>query len=181
MNTPAPLPSNRRTVIPLVMIVAGMTMLSFAAVPLYDLFCKVTGFGGTTQVNTVLPERILERSVTISFNADMDPKLPWRFSPPAKPISLRIGEQQLTSYIAENLADAPTSGMAVYNVTPHEAGRYFHKVQCFCFDYQTLEPHQVVNMPVSFFIDPKFDEDPQLKGVKHITLSYTFFSETSKN
>ncbi len=174
-------PSYRATVIPLLMIVAGMTMLSFAAVPLYNLFCSVTGFGGTTQTATSLPDHVLERSVTISFNSDIDADLPWVFTPPAKPIRLKIGEQKLISYKAANQSDTPTTGMAVYNVTPHEAGRYFHKVQCFCFDYQTLGANQVVNMPVSFFIDPEFDKDPQLKGVKHITLSYTFFSETSKN
>lgn len=164
------------------MIVAGMLCLSYAAVPLYRMFCQVTGFGGTTQgAEDGLPDHILEREITIHFNADIDANLPWEFAPTEHQVTVKLGEQRLTAYRAASSAHKATSGTATYNVTPFEAGRYFHKIACFCFEKQTLPAQSVVNMPISFFIDPEFDKDPYLKGVKHITLSYTFFSEDSKN
>ena len=172
---------NARTALSLAAIVAGMLMLSFAAVPLYDLFCRVTGFGGTTQESTQIPDVILDREVRITFNADMDKDLPWRFEPLEEEVFLKVGEHRLTAYESENLSDKAMTGVAVYNVTPFEAGQYFHKVQCFCFDEQTLQGKQIVNMPISFFIDPAFAEDPEMDGVKEITLSYTFYNETSQN
>lgn len=162
-------------------LVVGMLMLSFAAVPLYQLFCQVTGFGGTTQQAQAAPSRVLERTVTVSFNADTDRKLPWTFKPAQREQTIHIGEQAMAAYKVENLTDQPVTGIATYNVTPHEAGQYFNKVFCFCFEEQTLKPGEVVNMPVSYFIDPEINDDPYLKDVKDITLSYTFFNRESRN
>lgn len=173
--------SNRSVALSLGMIVAGMLMLSFAAVPLYQIFCQVTGFGGTTQQASAYPTQILDREITVTFNADKDPNLPWHFKPLQLDTKVQVGASFLAAYEAKNLSTQPVSGMATYNVTPHEAGPYFQKVQCFCFEEQLLQPGQVVNMPVSFFIDPAINEDPHLDGVKHITLSYTFFNQSSKN
>ena len=173
--------SNRSLAISMAAIVAGMVMLSFAAVPLYRIFCQVTGFGGTTQIAEYVPDKVLDRVITITFNADVDPNLPWKFKPQQLTTDVHVGDTMLAAYKAENQSDKVTRGTATYNVTPFEAGPYFHKIQCFCFEEQTLQPGAVVNMPISFFIDPEIDNDPYLKDVKHITLSYTFFSELSKN
>ncbi len=162
-------------------IALGMIMLSYAAVPLYRIFCQITGYGGTTQQATQLPETVLDRMVTVSFNADVDPNLPWEFTPSIPSIDVRIGESFLMAFETKNLADRAYSGTATYNVTPHLAGAYFNKVQCFCYERQTIDAGAVVNMPISFFIDPEIANDPHLKHVNHITLSYTFFSEESKN
>lgn len=173
--------SNKQLAVSLAAIVAGMVMLSFAAVPLYNMFCAVTGFGGTTQEGGEIPDTVLERSVKVTFSASIDKDLPWRFAPLEPNIQLHIGEYRLTAYESENLSDEAITGVAVYNVTPFEAGQYFHKVQCFCFDEQTLDAHEKVNMPISFYIDPAFAEDPELKNVREITLSYTFYNESSQN
>jgi cytochrome c oxidase assembly protein subunit 11 len=178
VTSPSP---HRSLVASLIALVVGMVMLSFAAVPLYRLFCQMTGFGGTTQEALAAPGPVLDREITISFNADTDPNLPWRFKPVQLHQTIRVGEQALAAYKAENLTNQPVTGMATYNVTPFEAGPYFHKIACFCFEQQTLKPGEVVNMPVSYFIDPKIADDPYLKDVKHITLSYTFFHQDSKN
>jgi cytochrome c oxidase assembly protein subunit 11 len=172
---------NTQTALSLAMIVAGMLLLSFAAVPLYQLFCQVTGFGGTTQRAQAMPTRILEREVVVSFNADTDPSLPWQFRPTQRDARVQVGAPILASYEVVNNSDAPVTGMATYNVTPHEAGVYFHKVQCFCFEEQTLAAGQRVDMPISFYVDPAIEEDPLLNGLKHITLSYTFFNQASRN
>jgi len=156
-------------------------MLSYAAVPLYKIFCKVTGFGGTTQTAKALPDTVLDREILVTFNTDVDPNLPWRFRALQHSRKVKVGESVLVAFEAENLLDSPSSGTAAYNVTPHGFGRYFNKVQCFCFEKQTLPPKTVVNMPVSFFIDPEIMKDHELDGVKEVTLSYTFFSELSKN
>ena len=161
-------------------IVFAMVGLSFASVPLYDLFCRVTGFGGTTQVATTLPDRILERSVRVQFNADTAPDLPWDFKPLQRSVDVHIGQQALVAYKSQNITDVPAGGTAVYNVTPQKVGKYFHKIQCFCFDEQILNPGQAVNMPVTFFIDPAMDDDPEMDNVEVITLSYSFFSAQSE-
>ncbi len=160
-------------------VVFGMIGLSFAAVPLYRLFCQVTGFGGTTQVAESVPGDIVERQMTVRFNADVDPQLAWDFQPNQRAVSIRVGEQGLAFYRARNLADGPTVGTATFNVTPLKAGQYFNKVQCFCFTEQRLEAGQEVEMGVSFFIDPAIMEDPNLDDVTTITLSYTFFEDQS--
>ena len=156
-------------------LVFGMVGLSFASVPLYNLFCKATGFGGTTQVAEGPAGRILDRKVKVRFNADVNGALPWGFRPEVHEMEVRIGESAITSFRATNHSDQPIVGMAAYNVTPDKAGLYFNKTQCFCFDEQRLEPGQTVDMPVYFFVDPAMADDPKLDDVSTITLSYTFF------
>jgi cytochrome c oxidase assembly protein subunit 11 len=166
---------NRRVVVLLSTVVVGMVALTFAAVPLYRLFCQVTGYGGTTQVAQVLPEEVGERIVKVRFNADVDAHLPWAFAPAQVEVALHVGEVGMAFYRARNLTGKAITGAAVFNVTPLKAGQYFNKVQCFCFDEQRLEPGQSVDMPVTFFVDPAIDDDPNLDDVRTITLSYTFF------
>ncbi|MGH6948552.1 MAG: cytochrome c oxidase assembly protein [Kiloniellales bacterium] len=166
---------NRRIALLLSVVVAGMVGLSFASVPLYRIFCQVTGYGGTTQVAEQAPGGLEGRRITVRFNADIDPQLPWSFQPVNRSVTLPVGEEQLAFYRAENLTDRPLVGTATFNVTPLKAGQYFVKIDCFCFTEQRLEPGQSVEMPVSFFVDPAIVEDPNLDDVHTITLSYTFF------
>jgi len=156
-------------------LVFGMIGLSFAAVPLYSLFCKVTGFGGTTQRAEGPAGRILDRTIKVRFNADVNGAMPWGFRPEIHEMELRIGQSAMASYRAVNHSDTPVTGTATYNVTPDKAGIYFNKIQCFCFTEQRLEPGQSVDMPVYFFVDPAMADDPKLSDVTTITLSYTFF------
>ncbi len=167
---------NQRTAIMLFGLVAGMVGLSFAAVPAYRLFCQVTGFGGTTQVAESAPTEVSERRITVRFNADTHPGLPWAFQPEQRAVEVQVGESRLTFYKARNLADRPVSGVSTFNVTPQKAGPYFNKVQCFCFEDQVLQPGEEIEMGVSFFVDPAIEQDPNLADVKTITLSYTFFA-----
>lgn len=166
---------NARTGVILAGVAVGMVGLAFASVPLYRLFCQVTGFGGTTQVAAQAPAAAVERTMVIRFNADVDPKLPWSFQPNQRQISVRVGETGLATYTARNLGATPIVGTATFNVTPLKAGLYFDKVQCFCFDEQRLEAGEEVEMAVSFFVDPAIMDDRNLDEVKTITLSYTFF------
>lgn len=156
-------------------IVAGMVGMSYAAVPLYKLFCAVTGFGGTTQRADAAPGLILDRDVTVRFNADIGQGLGWKFQPLQRDITLKVGEEALVYYRATNVSDKPLVGMATFNVTPDKTGQYFNKVACFCFTEQRLEPGQSIDMPVSFFVDPRIAEDRNLDDVANIALSYTFF------
>ena len=166
------------TVAALLGVLAGMGGLTYAAVPLYQLFCRVTGFGGTTQVAAAAPEVVTDRVITVRFNADVGRDMPWRFRPIQREMTVRVGETGLASYFAENLSDAVVVGSAVFNVTPHKAGPYFTKIACFCFDEQTLVPGERVEMPVTFFIDPAIMDDDNLDDVDTITLSYTFFKRS---
>lgn len=170
---------NTKTLTGILCLVAAMIGLAFASVPLYDLFCRVTGFGGTTQRAASAPGIVLEREIIVKFNADTSPGLPWRFKPEQHEMIVKIGQQGLASYLAENKLGTPTAGTAIYNVTPAKAGQYFHKIQCFCFDEQTLNPGQVMHMPVVFYVDPALAEDRNLDDLKTITLSYTFFPAQS--
>jgi cytochrome c oxidase assembly protein subunit 11 len=156
-------------------VIALMLGLTAASVPLYRLFCRVSGYGGTTQVAEALPKAALEQTIKIRFNADVDPKLPWSFQPEQREVEVRIGEQHLALFRAKNRADHPIVGQAVYNVTPDKAGLYFDKIACFCFNEQVLQPGEEVEMPVSFFVDPEILRDPNTRDVRTITLSYTFF------
>lgn len=172
--------NNARTVLFLMTIVVGMVGLTFASVPLYRLFCQVTGFGGTTQVAESMPEESGAaggRLFTVRFNADVDPRLPWAFQPLERSLRVKAGESALAVYRAQNIGDRPITGTATFNVTPLKAGRYFSKVQCFCFEEQRLAAGETVDMAVSFFIDPAIDDDPNLDEVEAITLSYTFFRD----
>lgn len=156
-------------------------MLSFAAVPLYRVFCRVTGYGGTTQVAQVLPETVSGRIINVRFNTDVAQDLPWQFLPPAVPVKVYVGEESLVFFSAENKGGEGIAGVAVYNVTPHSAAPYFNKIACFCFDNQWLAAGQKMDMPVSFFIDPEIENDPELKDLKTVTLSYTFFKSKTQN
>ncbi len=167
---------NQRTAMMLFGLVAGMVGVSFAAVPAYRLFCQVTGFGGTTQVAESLPTEVGERRITVRFNADTHSGLPWAFQPLQRSVEVRVGEPTLAFYKARNLAARPVSGVSTFNVTPQKAGAYFSKVQCFCFEDQTLQPGEEIEMGVNFFVDPAIAQDPNLADVKTITLSYTFFA-----
>jgi cytochrome c oxidase assembly protein subunit 11 len=171
---------HRATALSLLGIVLGMLMLAYASVPLYRIFCKVTGFGGTTREAAQAPVSVSERTITVRFNADTDPALPWKFTAPP-PVTVHIGENKLVAFHAINESNEVIKGSATYNVTPFEAGPYFDKIQCFCFQQQQLGPHQAADLPVSFFIDPAILGDPRLRGLANITLSYTFFSYDSRN
>ena len=166
---------NRKILFSCVFVVGAMVGLAYASVPLYKLFCQVTGFGGTTQVATEAPVEISEKTIKVRFNADVNSGLNWQFKPEQREITVRLGEDNLAYYMAENMSVQPITGQAVYNVTPLKAGQYFNKIACFCFDEQTLEPGQRVDMPVSFYVDPAIAEDINTQDVKTITLSYTFF------
>ncbi len=170
---------NQRMGLIVLIVVGAMVGVSFAAVPLYGLFCRVTGFGGTTQVSEAWPDHVLERQVTVRFNASVAPNMPWRFVPETKEVTLHVGERGFASFSAYNPESRKTGGMAIYNVTPLKVGKYFHKVQCFCFDEQFLEPRQRVSMPVMFFVDPSMNDDPNMNDVETITLSYTFYNADS--
>lgn len=172
---------NTKTLLTVFGAVFFMIGLSFASVPLYDLFCRVTGFGGTTQLSTTLPDTILDRQVTVQFTTAVNNKLPWSFTPDQNNVTMNIGQDALVSFTAQNNGDAPVAGTAIYNITPAKAGKYFHKTQCFCFDYQMLTPNQTMNMPVVFYIDPSIADDPNLDDVKRITLSYSFFKSDSSD
>lgn len=158
----------------------GMAGLAYAAVPLYRLFCEATGFGGTVRRAGVSEVRPIDRQITVRFNADTDPSLPWDFRPDTREMVVKLGAQSLTSYYAKNNDDRPVTGHSTYNVQPAQAGAYFVKVHCFCFENQTLPALKGVHMPVSFYIDPALADDPELKDLRTITLSYTFFPATSK-
>ncbi len=173
---------NTKTLLTILVVAAGMVGLAFASVPLYDMFCRVTGFGGTTQVSESAPEadEILERQMTIHFNGDAQRGLNWYFEPEKRQIKVNVGQQGFISFQAKNKDTQPLTGTAIYNVTPAKAGKYFHKTQCFCFDAQTLTPGQEMDMPVVFYIDPSIDQDRNMDDVKTITLSYSFFKADSK-
>ena len=160
-------------------IVVAMVALSFASVPLYNLFCKVTGYGGTTGVSNAVSDVILERKVKVRFHAETALDLPWYFEAEQNDITVQLGQGGLASFVARNEASYPVGGTAIFNVTPLKAGKYFKKIQCFCFDEQILEAGQEVHMPVYFYIDPEMDQDPFLKDIKTITLSYNFFKAES--
>ena len=159
----------------LVVTIAGMVGLSFAAVPLYRLFCAATGYGGTPQIGPGAAPGAVAETITVRFNADTNGGLPWRFAPVVAKVTLPLGEEQLAYYEARNLADHPVTGMAVYNVTPEKVGKYFHKTACFCFNQQTLAAGQDMPFPLSFWVDPALATDPNTADVRTITLSYTFF------
>jgi len=152
-----------------------MVGLSFAAVPLYRIFCAKTGWAGTPQRATATPETVAPDMVTVRFDANVTPGLPWRFEPVEPEMTLHIGENKLAFFRATNLSKETVTGSAVFNVSPEIMGQYFTKVQCFCFTEQTLKPGEAVEMPVSFFIDPAILQDRDAKTVRDMTLSYTFY------
>ena len=165
-----------RTATGTVAVVAVMASLGWAAVPLYDLFCRVTGFGGTTQVGTGPSDLILDRTITVRFDASRERGFPWEFRPVERSHTLRIGETGIAFYEAYNPTDRPIAGTASYNVTPYSTGSYFIKIACFCFTEQTLAAGESMDMPVVFFLDPDLEKDERMRGVADVTLSYTFFA-----
>jgi cytochrome c oxidase assembly protein subunit 11 len=175
-HRPTPGPNtNKRLAFALLGVAAFMVGLSFAAVPLYRIFCQVTGYGGTTQRAEAPSGTVLDRAMTVRFDASTSSELDWSFQPVKRKIALKVGENVLAFYKAVNLSDETLTGTASFNVTPEIAGSYFIKVACFCFTEQTLQPHQSVDMPVSFYIDPAIVDDPDARRIEEITLSYTFF------
>ena len=166
---------NRATGLALLTVVAAMFGLVAASVPLYRMFCEATGFGGATRTAERPSDRTAERVITVHFNAAVNSGLPWRFAPKSREAKVRLGENTLAFYEATNIAGRDTVGVATFNVLPEKAGPYFYKIECFCFTEQALKAGQSVEMPVSFYLDPKLAEDRNLDGVDTITLSYTFF------
>jgi cytochrome c oxidase assembly protein subunit 11 len=156
--------------------VAAMVGLSYAAVPLYDWFCRATGFGGRTQVATAAPQGALGRTITVRFDANVAGGLPWRFVPEQNSIDVRIGEVFTVNYVAQNLSARATVGQAAYNVAPATTGIHFQKINCFCFTEQRLGPGEKREMPVVFYIDPALANDPELADLNTITLSYSFYA-----
>jgi cytochrome c oxidase assembly protein subunit 11 len=157
------------------LLVLAMVGMSYAAVPLYRIFCEVTGYDGTTQRASAAPDSVLGREMNIEFDANIAPGLPWTFAPAQRRLTVRLGEEAMAHYRAVNNAGRSVTGTAVFNVTPALAGRYFTKIQCFCFTEQTLEPGRAADMPVVFFVDPKLADDKNLASLTTITLSYTFY------
>jgi cytochrome c oxidase assembly protein subunit 11 len=156
-------------------VVLGMTGMAFAAVPIYEAFCRVTGYGGTTQTADAAPSQVLQRSIEVRFDANVAPDLPVEFAPKQMSQTLHIGETGLAFYRIRNTSDQPIVARATYNVTPHMAGPYFVKLECFCFQDRTLAPGEEADLPVVFFVDPEFVSDPDTSEIGTVTLSYTFF------
>lgn len=163
----------KRTAAMLVGIPLFMLGMSFAAVPLYDWFCRVTGYGGTTSVAASESDVILDQTITVRFDSNVSPNMPWEFRPLVRTMELRIGETGLMYYEAYNPTDQPVAGTASYNVSPYSTGRFFAKIACFCFELQVLEPGERIEMPVTFFVDPRIVEDLEARHANSITLSYT--------
>ena len=167
---------NNRTA--LIMAIMGLVMLglAFASVPLYRVFCQVTGYGGTTQRAEVAPGAVAaDAKVSVRFDANTNDKLPWKFEPEQESVRVIPGAPTKIFYRAQNLTARTITGQAAFNVSPDQAGKYFNKIQCFCFTEQTLQPGQTADFPVSFFVDPAILQDPDAKNLEEITLSYTFF------
>lgn len=168
-------PRHGRLAVLLAFVAFGMLGLAFAAVPLYRLMCQVTGYAGTVQRAAAPSTSQSDRIITIRFDANTANGLAWRFAPERTSMDVRLGENALAFYRAQNTSAAPLSGVATFNVTPEIAGAYFNKIQCFCFDQQTLKAGEAVEMPVSFFVDPALLDEPGGADIKEITLSYTFY------
>jgi cytochrome c oxidase assembly protein subunit 11 len=170
----AAVPNNKRTALVMAAIVAAMLGLAFASAPLYRMFCEATGFGGTTLRGDKAPGAVAGE-VGVRFDANIHPGLPWRFEPEQQTVRIKPGAQTKIFYRAQNLSARSWTGQAVFNVSPDQVGKYFKKIQCFCFSEQTLKAGETVDMPVVFFVDPKIKQDPDTKDVDEITLSYTFY------
>ncbi|MEL6451784.1 MAG: cytochrome c oxidase assembly protein [Pseudomonadota bacterium] len=165
----------QKTVAQTLSLVVFMGGLAWASVPFYDWFCRVTGFGGTTGVSEVASDEILDQTIKIRFDASLERNMPWNFTPEVREMEMRIGETGLAFYEAYNPTDKPVAGSASYNVAPYEAGGFFSKIDCFCFEEQVLMPGERVMMPVTFYVDPEIVTDRDAKYLHTITLSYTFY------
>jgi cytochrome c oxidase assembly protein subunit 11 len=166
---------NARLAWSLAAAVGGMLALAYAASPLYDIFCRATGFGGTPQVAQEGERPVLGRTVNVRFDSNVDANLPWRFTPLEREVKVKLGEERLVHYRVTNVSQRPIVGTSTYNVTPETAGAWFNKLQCFCFTEQLLLPGQSMDMPVVFFVDPEMDKDRRYDNIRTVTLSYTFF------
>jgi cytochrome c oxidase assembly protein subunit 11 len=166
---------NRWVAYALTGLVAAMVGMAYAAVPLYSIFCRVTGYGGTTQRATGNPKGIIDRDMTVRFDSNMTAGIPWTVTP-ASPVTAKIGSIETIDFVAHNNSDKPVTGQASFNVSPAATGAFFNKIQCFCFTKQTLQPGETVQMPVVFFVDPDIAKDHDLDTVRDITLSYTFYA-----
>ena len=168
--------NNLRITLGLVFLISFMLFLSFAAVPLYKLFCQVTGYGGTPKIVNIEDEiKISEKKIKIEFNSDINKSLNWSFKPEQRSIESNIGDSVLAFYKVKNNEKKSITGIATYNILPFEAGQYFNKVDCFCFENQTLQPGEEILLPINFYIDPKILDDPNVKHLNSLVLSYTFF------
>lgn len=165
----------KRTLLQTLSVVFVMGALAWASVPFYDWFCRVTGFGGATNVAEAAPDVVLDETITVRFDASLERDMPWTFKPVEREMEIRIGEMGLAFYEAHNPSDVPVAGQAAYNVAPYQAGAFFDKIECFCFVEQVLQPSETVLMPVSFFIDPEIVDDYEGQYIHTITLSYTFY------
>jgi cytochrome c oxidase assembly protein subunit 11 len=170
---------NKRVAFAGLFLAAGMVGLAYASVPIYQLFCQITGFGGTTQVAGDAPKGAIARQMTVRFDSNVAGDLNWTVTPAAA-IADNIGKVDTVKFIATNNSDRPITGMAVFNVSPERAGVYFNKIECFCFTEQTLQPGQTVDMPIVFFVDPELDDNSELDTIKEITLSYTFYASDNE-
>lgn len=172
---------NARMAVSVLTVVVAMIGLSFASVPLYRLFCQVTGFNGTTMLAAAPPseDQIVDREITVLFDTRVDSGLPWDFKPERRKVTVKIGQQGLIAFKASNLSARPTAGTAVYNVSPPKMGQYFNKTQCFCFEEQVIGGGRTAEMPVMFFIDPAIVEDRQMDDITDVTLSYTYYPANS--
>ncbi len=155
--------------------VAGMVGLAYASVPLYRLFCQVTGYQGATRTALRAPQAVSGTAITVRLDANVNASLPWSFAPETPEVKLALGESVTAVYRVKNLSDRPTVGSATFNVTPFDAGQYFNKIQCFCFTEHALAPGESAELPVTFFVDPKIRDNPDAADIQTITLSYTFF------
>ena len=175
---------NGRTAALMALLVVAMVGVAYASVPLYRLFCQVTGFGGTPMRASEVEEslRPTGKIIHVRFDANTNAALPWRFEPEVHVDRVAVGARKMAFYTAKNLGDKPVTGTATFNVTPSQAGQYFTKIQCFCFTEQTLKPGEEVRMPVVYFVDPKILDDPDASRIDEITLSYTFYPvDSGKN
>ena len=177
---PKPIDRNARLAWSLVAVFAGMLSLAYAASPLYDMFCKATGFAGTPRIAQEGERPVLARTVEVRFDTNVDPNLAWRFEPAQRSVRVKLGEEKLVYFRATNRSQRPIVGTAAYNVTPEPAGPWYNKIQCFCFTEQLLQPGQSIDMPVIFFVDPDMDKDRRYDNVRTITLSYTFFESKTE-
>ena len=175
MKSNKPPQDHRNTTILLIALSMAMLVLAFASVPLYRMFCQATGFAGTPKIGVVAPDVALKKTIRARFNADISPELNWRFRPLQREMVIPIGQSSLAFFEVENLSRQPIHGWATYNVTPNKAAVYFVKMLCFCFSEQIIPAGTKMNLPVSFYIDPKWVEDKNMKDTDVITLSYTFF------
>jgi len=171
-------PNLQRTAVLCAAVVVAMVGMAYASVPLYELFCRTTGYGGTTRTGQAAPQ-VADRMIRVMFDANVDPKLDWVFEPDQPYIDVKLGEVSQISYHARNKSDHRITGSAVYNVTPYALGVHFSKIQCFCFNEQTLEPGQDIHMPVIFYVDPAMEQDRTAHAIRTATLSYTFYETPS--